>query len=89
MRIYHHPEFHCLVGNGLKQDRRKIYISTARAETIRQRITGCQEVESKKNQLRHKGLSKSQRCGKLRDKNLENVIKIGRFYWLREIIKGC
>lgn len=48
MRIYHHPELSCLVGKGLKQDRRKIYISTARAETIRQRIMGCQEVESKK-----------------------------------------
>lgn len=88
MRIYHYPEFGYLVGNWPKQDRRKIYISTARAETIRQRITGCQEVESKKNQLRPKGLSKSQRCGKVRDKNLKNLIKIGRFYWLREIIKG-
>lgn len=88
MGIYHHPEFSYLVGNWLKRDRRKIHISTDRAETIRQKIMGCQEVESKINQLRHKGLSKSQRCGKVRDKNLENIIKIGRFYWLREIIMG-
>lgn len=48
MRIHHNPEFIDVGGNWLKQVRTKVYPGTGRVETIRQRNSGCQEMESKK-----------------------------------------